>query len=48
MVRMCSGACGDFSIFFSRPISLTLIVIAGIFTIVSTLRMAAGVRGAEP
>ena len=38
---------GDFSIFFSRPISLTLIVIAGIFTIVSTLRMAAGVRGAD-
>jgi putative tricarboxylic transport membrane protein len=38
---------GDFSIFFSRPISLTLIVIAGIFTIVSTLRMAAPVRGAD-
>ena len=38
---------GDFSIFFTRPISLTLIVIAGIFTIVSTLRMAAGVRGAD-
>jgi putative tricarboxylic transport membrane protein len=38
---------GDFSIFFSRPISLALIVIAGIFTIVSTLRMAAPVRGAD-
>lgn len=38
---------GDFSIFFSRPISLTLIVIAGIFTVVSTLRIAAGVRGAD-
>jgi putative tricarboxylic transport membrane protein len=38
---------GDFSIFVSRPISLTLIVIAGIFTIASTMRIAARVRGAD-
>jgi putative tricarboxylic transport membrane protein len=38
---------GDFSILFTRPISLTLIVIAGIFAIGSTMRIAARVRGAD-
>jgi putative tricarboxylic transport membrane protein len=38
---------GDFSILLTRPISLTLIVIAAIFTIGTTMRIAARVRGAD-
>jgi putative tricarboxylic transport membrane protein len=38
---------GDFSILFTRPISLTLIVIAAVFTIGTTMRIAARVRGAD-
>jgi putative tricarboxylic transport membrane protein len=38
---------GDFSILFTRPISLTLIVVAALFTLGTTLRIAARVRGAD-
>jgi putative tricarboxylic transport membrane protein len=39
---------GDFSILLTRPISLTLIVIAALFTIGTTMRIAARVRGPTP
>jgi len=38
---------GDFSILFTRPISATLIVIAAVFAVVSSMRIAASVRGAD-
>jgi putative tricarboxylic transport membrane protein len=38
---------GDFSILFTRPISLTLIVLAALFTVGTTMRLAARVRGAD-
>jgi putative tricarboxylic transport membrane protein len=38
---------GDFSIFFTRPISLTLIAVAAVFTLATTMRIAARVRGAD-
>ena len=38
---------GDFSILFTRPISAALIVIAAVFAVVSSLRIAASVRGAD-
>ncbi len=38
---------GDFSIFFTRPISATLLVIAAVVIITSTFRAFARVRGAD-
>lgn len=38
---------GDFTIFFTRPISATLLAIAVIFIVVTTLQLAAQVRGAD-
>jgi putative tricarboxylic transport membrane protein len=38
---------GDFSILFTRPISAALIAIAAVFAVVSSLRIAASVRGAD-
>jgi len=38
---------GDFSIFVTRPISAALIVMAAVFAVVSSMRIAASVRGAD-
>ena len=36
---------GDFSIFFTRPISLTLLIIAAVFVITSTMGLMSAVKG---
>jgi putative tricarboxylic transport membrane protein len=38
---------GDFTILFTRPLSLALIVVACSFAVLSSLRVARGVRGAD-
>jgi putative tricarboxylic transport membrane protein len=38
---------GDFSILVTRPISAALIVMAAVFAVVSSMRIAASVRGAD-
>jgi putative tricarboxylic transport membrane protein len=38
---------GDYSIFFTRPISVTLLALAALFLIISTLRLASRVKGQD-